>query len=303
MKILTGYHTLNASLLRASVAILRERNAPTAFQQWNQVLSPVAKKQVVELAADIKHKFHLSGIKLQNGNQRLFYLAIRKFKPKPHQRRSTRMNLAKTQYAVNELSSHTPTPPQIWNSIRNRDIPKSIRGFLWESIHNAYKIGNFWEKIPNYENRGKPLAKLRESSWPHIKFGTILGCNLATFRDEKGKKKEGMRCLFTILILESAHLIWKIRCERVIKIGDNRELHHSDKEIYNRWLKSINNRLKLDRLLTNTTRFGTKATSIDTVLKTWSGILLNEENLPDNWIRQSGVLVGMAPYRPLGRNR
>ncbi|KAG2337919.1 hypothetical protein BDR05DRAFT_978344 [Suillus weaverae] len=233
------------------------------------------------------------------------------------------MNLAKTQYAVNELSSHTPTPPQIWNSIRNRDIPKSIRGFLWKSIHNAYKIGNFWEKIPNYENREsenmehilldcdksntsriiwaatKDLWLKRESSWPHIKFGTILG-------DEKGKKKEGMRCLFTILILKSTHLIWKIRCER---------LHHSDKEIYNRWLKSINNRLTLDRLLTNTTRFGTKATSIDTVLKTWSGILLNEENsaaevrfaleenLPDNWIRQSGVLVGMAPYRPPGQNR
>ncbi|KAG1872258.1 hypothetical protein F4604DRAFT_1768278 [Suillus subluteus] len=143
----------------------------------------------------------------------------------------------------------------------------------------------------------------RETSWSDIKFGIILGCNLAIFRDNKGRKKEGKHRLFSILVLESAHLIWKIRCERAIKLGNNSKLYHSNKEIYNRWLKAINNRLKLDRLLTDSTRFGKKATKIDKVLKTWSGILLNEENLPDNWIRQSGVLVGMTSYRPPGRNR
>lgn len=86
-------------------------------------------------------------------------------------------------------------------------------------------------------------------------------------------------------------------------MGDNSEHFHSEKEILNRWLKAINNRIKLDRMLTNTMRFSNKAIKESLVLKTWSGVLLNEENLPDNWIRQSGVLVGMVPYCPPGWNR
>ena len=33
------------------------------------------------------------------------------------------------------------------------------------------------------------------------------------------------------------------------------------------------------------------------VLRTWSGILMNEDSLPDNWLYTSGVLVGMQPVR------
>lgn len=155
-----------------------------------------------------------------------------------------RMNLAKIQYTICDINSCTPTPTQIWNSIRNKDIPKSIRGFLWKSIHSAYKIRDFWENIPNFENRGrcglcgepknmehillecdKSLASKviwgaakdiwlkREISWPCIRFGTTLGCYLANFKDGKGKKKVGLHRLFIILILESTHLIWKIHCE------------------------------------------------------------------------------------------
>lgn len=58
-----------------------------------------------------------------------------------------------------------------------------------------------------------------------------------------------------------------------------------------------------DRLLTDSMRYGKRATKIDLVLKTWSGLLKDEDNLPDNWIRQTGVLVGMTPRRPPGRNR
>ncbi|KAG1794878.1 uncharacterized protein HD556DRAFT_1367679 [Suillus plorans] len=47
-------------------------------------------------------------------------------------------------------------------------------------------------------------------------------------------------------------------------------------------------------------RYGRKAIQAD---KTWSGLLLNEDNLPDNWVRQSGVLVSMVPRRPPGRKK
>ncbi|KAF8235246.1 hypothetical protein L208DRAFT_1392784, partial [Tricholoma matsutake] len=39
------------------------------------------------------------------------------------------------------------------------------------------------------------------------------------------------------------------------------------------------------------------------VLQTWSGVLKDEDSLPNNWIWQQGVLVGISSRCPLGWNR
>ncbi|KAG1889238.1 hypothetical protein F4604DRAFT_1505893, partial [Suillus subluteus] len=91
----------------------------------------------------------------------------------------------------------------------------------------------------------------------------------------------------------SAHLIWKLRCERVIKFNNKEDKFHSKNEIHNRWVATLNKRLNFDKLFTDTLRYGKKALRENLVLRTWSGVLLDEDDLPDNWIRQSGVLVGI----------
>ncbi|KAJ6506504.1 hypothetical protein C8R45DRAFT_817163 [Mycena sanguinolenta] len=87
------------------------------------------------------------------------------------------------------------------------------------------------------------------------------------------------------------HLIWHLRRERVI---ENPDRVHSDMEIHNRWLKAVNAILTRDRLLANTARFGSLAFNKQLVLNTWSGILADEDSLPDDWVHE-GVLVGMRP--------
>jgi hypothetical protein len=47
--------------------------------------------------------------------------------------------------------SNTPTAKTIWKSIRNKDITRHIRTFLWKSLHGAHKIGKYWEHIPECE--------------------------------------------------------------------------------------------------------------------------------------------------------
>ncbi|KAJ7144351.1 hypothetical protein C8R44DRAFT_602368, partial [Mycena epipterygia] len=69
----------------------------------------------------------------------------------------------------------------------------------------------------------------------------------------------------------------------------------SESEIHNRWISAMNNMLKRDRLLTNQARFGSLAIKKQLVLETWSGTLLDEDSLPDDWIRSEGVLVGIRP--------
>ncbi|KAG1837674.1 hypothetical protein C8R48DRAFT_751614 [Suillus tomentosus] len=271
---------------------------------------------------------------MSQGSQRLFYKGIREANSQHRKRRQTRIALAITHHATREISLGTPTEAQIWRSIRDKDLPKSIRGFLWKNLHGAYRLGEFWQNIPNFEQRGtcnlcrevesmehiltecensparkiiwklaEELWKKREKDWPDVRYGTILGSNLAHFTDSKGKRLEGKSRLFTILITESAHMIWKLRCEHVIKFDNAEEKFHSDKEIHNRWITTINKRLKFDKLLTNTSKYGKSALRENLVLRTWSGVLKGEDNLPDNWIRKEGVLVGIVNRLPPGRSR
>ena len=130
--------------------------------------------------------------------------------------------------------------------------------------------------------------------WPKVdNLGVITGCSLAKFPNGKGRRKLGAERLYRILMTESAHLIWRIRCERIIERND-KEQWHTAQEIKNRWHCAINKRLTLDQAMTNK-RYETKAISFQTVLCTWSGTLQDELSLPDNWINYSGVLVGIRP--------
>jgi ribonuclease HI len=114
---------------------------------------------------------------------------------------------------------------------------------------------------------------------PNTSIGLILGCELIQFKDSKDKNMPEANKLFKIIISESAFLIWKIRCERVMsnKIPTETEIH-------NRWVAFINKRLKIGQLLTDKSRYGNRALDIKTVLKTRDGVLMDNENLPEQWI-------------------
>ena len=68
------------------------------------------------------------------------------------------------------------------------------------------------------------------------------------------------------------------------------------------WLRAINERLKLDCQMTNRAKYGRKALRQELVEKTWERVLDNQLDLPENWSRNTGVLVGIG-VRPRGRER
>jgi len=193
-------------------------------------------------------------------------------------------------------------------------------------MHNAYKVGKFWNNVPGHEQRGQCPTCNTEESIEHIllecdapgrrqiwklanklwkmksnqplptTYGGILGCGLATYT-KNSKPNSGLNRLFKIIMSESAHLIWKIRCERRIAREDDPQKHHSVNEIHNRWVQAINSRLTIDSLSTNVRKFGKKATKAKLVLQTWEGCLQNNEELPQNWCGRKRVLVGIALVR------
>ena len=150
-----------------------------------------------------------------------------------------------------------PTDIAIWLFIRNKDITRTIRVFLWKVLHHAHKCGNYWLQIPYFGHHSKchkcgvedsmshiltecdapgqkeiwnlvkELWLSKNNLWPKVdNLGMIAGCSLAKFLNGKGQRKWGGEQLYCILITESAHLIWRIRCECIIE-HSNREQWHT----------------------------------------------------------------------------
>ncbi|KAJ7659524.1 hypothetical protein B0H17DRAFT_954663, partial [Mycena rosella] len=88
--------------------------------------------------------------------------------------------------------------------------------------------------------------------------------------------------------------IWKLRVNS-LRVISSPGMALKEENIPNLWLKTMNAALTRDRILTNKTRFGPLSFKKQLVLNTWSGLLMDEDSLPDDWIHEKGVLVGIRP--------
>jgi len=331
----TGYIGIrNKEILRAIIAALRNRGGITCFRKLakentenghheakNLAKQGATKELYDEPNLEIHPNFDLTGAQLTAMSQSLAYKGICERK-KQKARQGTTCNLAITRHAVKEITGHFPDDRDVWKSTRHRDFSKTYRTFIWKSMHNTHKIGDYWTNIDNYGHRAncekcgttedlehillrcdilgqgiiwknvKNLWLKKHETWPELlNIGRITGCGLIEFTGQRGKVLRGESRAYKILMSESAHLIWKLRCERVHN-GKPENEWPKEAEIHNRWLAAINTRLILDRSSTNR-KYGKKAIKQGIVLSTWKKMLKNEKNLPENWLKSPGVLVGI----------
>ena len=45
------------------------------------------------------------------------------------------------------------TNRDIWNGLKNKKIPFKVKDFIWKLIHNCHKVGNWFKKIPNWQDK------------------------------------------------------------------------------------------------------------------------------------------------------
>ena len=241
--------------------------------------------------------------------------------------------LGKVKTAVKEIAGETPTDEAIWRSMRHKDVTKKVRDFLWKHAHGTYRLGSFWNHIPGCEDRATcPLCdkpdtlehimtecdsmerkviweqanKLWKRRYDHdlpTSEGAVLGGGLANFRNRKGRPDTGKNQLYQILMTESTHLIWVLRCERRIANQGTPQSHHTEDNVRNRWYNQINGRMQIDCLLTNSFLYERKALKTKKVYATWAKCSTDETDLHSEWCKHPGVLVGRTPRRPPGQSR
>jgi ribonuclease HI len=142
--------------------------------------------------------------------------------------------------------------------------------------------------------------------WPTPSLGIILGCGAIHPPTQQlpnepqqpaipthNRPNKGTTRLLQILLSESAHLIWVLRCERTIQ-----NKSHLASEIKSRWFLAINARLREDKITAARIRRDKNYTAM--IASTWEPILSRDSDLPisHNWIQDCEVLVGMRHLRP-----
>lgn len=196
------------------------------------------------------------------------------------------------------MNHQTLSDHSLWNGCRNPDIRRPIQSFLYRAIKNALRIGDFWSRIPGYEQRTRctscnaPMESLEHIllecnhpsteliwtltsrlwprtaiPWPELCFGLLLGCgNIVIPTPEDHPMNKGPSCLLRILLSEALHLVWVLRCERTIQ-----GVSHSPATVVTRWKNKLNQRISTDRFLA--TFHERKRFTRDLVYHTWTPVL------------------------------
>ena len=227
--------------------------------------------------------------------------------------------------ALKDVTKKEVSDTQLWLKCRHPDIRRPIQSFLYKAMHGAFRIGKFWEDIPQYADRARcascnaspeslehilidcdnvaitTIWTLARQTWPSsfgpwldIQIGLILGCGSIALphQTEDDSTNNGSSRLLRILLSESAHLICVLRCEHTIQgLGT-----HSPSSIRTRWYNKINQRLDFDRHIVTT--YNRKPVTRQLVLNTWQAALLERfPFLEEDWITNHEVLVGITLTR------
>ncbi|KAH9926108.1 uncharacterized protein B0H18DRAFT_876537, partial [Fomitopsis serialis] len=268
-------------------------------------------------------RFELTGARLDALTQSLAYRGILEQKGTETRRRATQ-NLATVRLHV-PLKSPV-SDGTIWASTRHRDFSRTFVTFLWKIMHDGLKCGPYWSKIHGYEDRAQCAhcgtletvqhillecaamgqsriwamvravwrKKAPDLPWHALSMADILSLGLTAWKDKKGRTRPGATRLWRILISEAVHLIWKLRCDRVIGHAEEDGWEHRDAEVTNKLQYTLNARLALDVEAVRR-KYGDLALRRDLALATWNKVLRDEPALPDDWTRYKGFLVGRAP--------
>ena len=133
--------------------------------------------------------------------------------------------------------------------------------------------------------------------WKGVRLEDIVNVGLTAGVISGPKTVPAQARLWRILITESAHLIWRLRCERVIGHDEDTNWEHTAKAVAAKWRRVMDSRLRQDVTATSP-RFGRLAVDAKLVRDTWRDLVPTQKSASaqGQWTRSiDRVLVGIDP--------
>ncbi|KAH7914514.1 ribonuclease H-like protein, partial [Hygrophoropsis aurantiaca] len=334
----------NKPYFQRAAYLLRRRAAPTKFKwikghngnEGNEEADKLAniganKTNPDDLNLNVPDEFKIEGVQLQNITQALAYRAIKATQiSKQKQRRATIINLDIIRHAIHNHSGKWLTDESIWTANKSDLLTNQFKQFIFRATHGSFKIGDYWNNIPGYEQRArcsacddqnesmehiltecpnnhqKEIWKLAKNLWPHknkpwpnLSIGLILGCASITDKppQQRNEPTSNERAKKTT---PREHLLLKVliaeSASLIWAIRCDTTINgnsHPIETITQRWHNRIEKRLHNDVI--NARRKHAKQPLIQRVRETWNGTLKNESALPLDWVLTHEVLVGIKP--------
>jgi hypothetical protein len=300
----------------AAETVAREATGPLHQNPTNLLFSVMLRPEPTTV---------LTGARLSSLTQKTAYQGVREIKMRTYEvRPRATISMERAQTEAEDAFGIVPTEEDVWKSMRHKDIKRDARHFLFRTMHDSYMVGSQWDRksypdeIRERKNCAHPECGEEETMehilchckadgqekvwslaqamwerkmpggrmWPGI--GMILSSGLARYSDKNDARLYGHERLYRTLVSESAYLIWKIRCKRVI---DTKSPHLRENEIEDLWFRTMNDKIEFDFDLTNKRKYGNKALKKKVVLDTWEGMVEQPDPAKD-WKKSGGVLVG-----------
>ena len=193
-------------------------------------------------------------------------------------------------------------------------------------MHEVFKIGEYWNRIPDVAERSicstcrmtesmshilslcrsdpnRIIWDLAKTTWPHDDLpwpgndlGTILGCGCITAQKVANQDQNNNQNTSNAHLRGATCLLHILISESAFLIWAlrcERVIHekiHSHQEIKSKWLRVINERLTEDKI--NATQIKRNKGFTKLVVDTWEKVLEKEGAFPNAWTNRHEVLVG-----------
>jgi len=328
----------NAPFFQRAAYLLRRCTAATTFRwvkghdgvEGNEQSDRLAKEGAAnpfinELDLSVPDNFNVQGAKLTSLTQSLAYKGILERK-RTLLRPSSLGNIQLTREAIKRFTGSKETDATIWLNIRKAPIRPKIHQFLFKTMHEVFKIGDYWTCIPKVADRSqcticgttesmshilthcrsnpnRVIWDLVKKTWPHRDLpwpgqdlGTILGCGCLTAQHTLNQDQNQNQNPSNAHLCGATHLLQILLSKSAFLIWTLRcervihEKNHSNQEIRSRWLRVINERLTEDKI--NATRIKRNKGFTKLIVNTWEKVLTREGDLPNDWTNRHEVLVG-----------
>ncbi|KDQ10219.1 hypothetical protein BOTBODRAFT_116121 [Botryobasidium botryosum FD-172 SS1] len=278
----------NADILKVLLNELRQRRNTTYFK-WvkghnnnlgNEKANELAgqganKEETDQVSMKVNKKFKIEGARLQSLTFKTAYRNIVKHY-EGAMTENTKSRVEDAQDEVERTTGIRPDREKIWTSLTKEPISRNISDFIWKTIHNSHRCGQFFINIPDLadraqwrmcgdletmehiiihceENGRKQLMEHVQKTWEEINknegntewieptIGIIRGLGTISFWDRERPLTQKSN-LYKVLISEAIWTIWKTRNARCIK----EEIITSPNMIH-RWNQAIRLRILVDR--------------------------------------------------------